>query len=338
MNLLPQLCLILTFSTSHYETRSTAICATIILYLFLWSSFNSSLWCWNSVHYIMKLLPLLCVLLTLCSCHYEASSTALCATVRFYLSLWKSFHNFCATDILYLLLWSSSTALCATDILYLSLWSYFQSSVWYWHSVPLIMKLLPQLCVLLSYCTCHYEVTSTALCATDILYLSLWSSFQISVCYWHSVPLFMKLFPQLCVLLTFGACHYDATSTSLCAIVILYLLIWSSIHISMCYWHSIPVIMNFLPELCVLLTFSSCHCEAPSTALCAPDSLYLSLWNSFHSTVCFWLSVPVIMKLLPQLCVLLTFFSCNYVSPSSALCVSDILYLSLWNSFQSSVC
>ena len=286
MNLLPQLCLILTFSTSHYETRSTAICATIILYLFLWSSFNSSLWCWNSVHYIMKLLPLLCVLLTLCSCHYEASSTALCATVRFYLSLWKSFHNFCATDILYLLLWSSSTALCATDILYLSLWSYFQSSVWYW----------------------------------------------------HSVPLFMKLFPQLCVLLTFGACHYDATSTSLCAIVILYLLIWSSIHISMCYWHSIPVIMNFLPELCVLLTFSSCHCEAPSTALCAPDSLYLSLWNSFHSTVCFWLSVPVIMKLLPQLCVLLTFFSCNYVSPSSALCVSDILYLSLWNSFQSSVC
>ena len=37
-----------------------------------------------------------------------------------------------------------------------------------WHSVPVIMKLLPKICVLLTSCNSHYEAPSPALCATDI--------------------------------------------------------------------------------------------------------------------------------------------------------------------------
>jgi len=157
--------------------------------------------------------------------------------------------------------------------------------VCYWHSVPVIMKLLPKLCVLLTFCTCNYEAPSIVLSATDILYLLLWSSFHSSVCYWHSVHVIMKLLPQLWFLLTFRTCHYEVPSTALCATDILYLFLWSSFHSSVCYWHSLPISMELLPQLCVLLRVCTCNYEAPSTALCATDILYLSLWSSFHSSV-----------------------------------------------------
>jgi len=149
------------------------------------------------------------------------------------------------------------------------------------------MKLLPQLSVLLTFCTCHYEAPFTALCATNILYLSLWSSFHSSLCNWHSVPVIMKLLPQPSVLLTFCTCHYEAPSTALCATNILYLSLWSSFHSPLCYWHSVPVIMKLLPQPSVLLTFCTCNYEAPTTALCATDILYLSLWSFFHSPLCY---------------------------------------------------
>ena len=79
------------------------------------------------------------------------------------------------------------------------------------------MKLFAQLSVLLTFCTYHYEALSTALCASNFLCLSLWSSFHISLCYWHSVSVTMKLLPQLFVLLTFCTCNYEAPSTDLVA-------------------------------------------------------------------------------------------------------------------------
>ena len=171
-----------------------------------------------------------------------------------------------------------------------------------WHSVPVIMKLLPQLSVILMFCNFHYEVPSKALCATDILYLSLGSYYQWFLCYWHSVPFFMKLLPQPCVLITFSTCRYEAHSTAFCATDIRCMSKWSSFHLSLCYCHSVPVIMKLIPHLCVFLIFCNCHYETPCTTLSAIDLLYLSLWNSIYSPVYYWYSVPLIMKLIPQLC------------------------------------
>ena len=289
MKLLPQLFLLLTFCNCHYESPSTALCATDILFLLLWSSIHSPVSYWHSLSLIMNFLPQPSVLLSFSTSHYEAPSTILYATYILYLSLWSSFHSY----------------------------------VCYWLSVPVFMKLLPHLCVLLTFWTCHYESPSTALCATAILYLSLWSSFHSSVCFLLSVPLIMNLLPQLSVLLTFCTCHYETPSTALCATGIQYLSLYCSFHSSFCYWHSERVIVNLLPQLavlltfcsflcellphlCVLLTFCTCLYEFPSIALCATNFLYLSLWSSFISSVCYWHSLHVIMKLLLQLCVLLT--------------------------------
>ena len=303
----------------HYEAFSTALCASDILYLSLWCSCYSFLCYWHSVSVIMKLLSQLCVLLTFCTSHYEAPSTALCAT----------------------------------DILLQALRNSFHRSECFSHSVPLIMKillqfyellisctsyleLLPQLCVILTFCKCYCGAPSKELYATDILHLSLWSSFHSSVSFWHSVPvimklllelcvlltfvtLIMKLHPHLCVLLTFCSCFYESPSTFLCGIVILYLSLWSSFHRCVCYWQSVPVLMKFLPQLNVLLIFCACQYELSAKALCATDILFLSIWSYFHSTVCYWNSVPVIMMLLPQLYVLLTFCTCHFEPPSTAI-------------------
>jgi len=176
------------------------------------------------------------------------------------------------------------------------------------------------------------------MCATDILYLSLWSSFHCSLCYRHSVRVIKELLPQLSVILTFCTYHYGSRSTAFCAINILYALLWTSFHFSVFQCHSVLVVKNLLPHLYELLTFWNCHYESNSPALCAPDILYLSLWSSIHSFVCYWYSVPVIMKLLPSLSLILTFCTCLYEVTSTALCDTDILYLSFWSSFQSLIC
>jgi len=157
------------------------------------------------------------------------------------------------------------------------------------------------------------------------MYLLLRSSFHSYVCKGHSVHVIMKLLPQLYVLHTFGTCHYEALSTALCATDILYLSLWCSCYSFLCYWHSVPVIMMLLSQICVLLKFCTSHYEAPSTALCATDIVCQALRSSFHSSVCFWLSVPVIMKLLPQFYVLMTCFTCYFEAPSTALSATDIL-------------
>jgi len=215
---------VLTFCSSHYEAPSTSLCATDFLYLSIWSSFHSSLCNCHSVPVIINLLPVLC-----------------------------------ATDILYLSLYIPSTAHSSNDILYLSLCRSFHSCLCYSQSLPVLMKLLPQLCVLHSNCTCHYVAPSINTCGSDLLYLSIWSSFHISGCYWHSVPSIMKLFPKLSEQLIFRIWHYVSHSTVLFATCILYLSFWCSFQSSLCYWHSVLVIMKILPQLRVLLAFYTCH-------------------------------------------------------------------------------
>ena len=170
---------------------------------------------------------------------------------------------------------------------------FFHQILCFWHSVYIIMKYI-----------------STALCATDVLHMWLWSSLNNSLCYWHPVPFIMKLLPQLTVLLalctylyeipsttlcllTFCTCHYKALSTYLCAINIPCLSLWSSFHISLCYRQSVHIIINF-----------------------------------FHSSVCYWHTVPLFMKFLPYLWVLLTFCTCLYEDLSTALFTTDTLFLS----------
>jgi len=161
------------------------------------------------------------------------------------------------------------------------------------------MKFLPKFCALLTFCTCLYEVPTTAPCVTDILFLSLRSSFHSSVCYWHSVIVIMKLLLQICVLLTFCSYHYEVLSTVLCTTDILHLSLWSSFYSSVCIGHSVPVIMRLLPQHDVLLTFCISHYESPSAALCDTDIRYRALWRSFQISVFFWIFVTVIMKLFP---------------------------------------
>ena len=200
------------------------------------------------------------------------------------------------------------------------------------------MKLHLQPCILLIFSTSHYEAHSTALFVTDIRYLSLWSIFQSSVFFLHSVPVIMMLFPQLLVLLSFCTCHCKALSKALCATVILYLSLWSSFHSSLCYWHSLYISKEPLPQLCWLLSFSNSHYEAPSTTQCTTEILFLSLWISLHSYLFYWISVPFILNLFQQFSVLQIFCTSHYEPPSTALCATDIVYMSVWSSFHSSVC
>ena len=173
------------------------------------------------------------------------------------------------------------------------------------------MKLLPPFCLLLTFCSSHWKGPSINLCATDILYLSLWSSFHSSVWYCHNVPVIMKLHPQPCVLLTFCICHYEVPSTAHISNDILHLSICRSFHSSLCYSHSVPVIMKLLPKICVLLSLFTCHYVALSLNTCGSDILLLSLWSSFHISV------------------ILTFCTCLYEAFSTALFATVILYLSL---------
>ena len=331
MKFFPQLCVQRAFCACHYVAHSTALCATYIrdlhyealstalcssdfLYLLLWSSFHSSicywhpapvLWSsfhssvcyWHSADIIMELLLKICVLLTFSTCHYEVLSTAVCHWLSIPVIL-KLLPQLCV-----LLTFCSchyeapSTALCVTNILYLSLWNSLHSYLCYRHSVPVFMNLFQQLSVMLKFCTWHYEAPSTVLCATDIMFLSLWSYFHSSVCYCHFLPVIMKILPQLFVQQTSCTSFYEVLSTALCATDILYLSLWSYFQSSVWYLHSVPLIMKLLPQLCMLLSFCTCHYEANSTALCATDILYLSLWSSFHNSVCYWYSVPLFVKL-----------------------------------------
>ena len=373
MKIFPQLFLLLTLCSSHNEAPSSALCATDILYLFLWSTVHSILCYWLSVNIFKKLFPQLCLLPSFCTCHYVALTINFFAKFILYVSLWKSFHSslcywhfvhdimnlipqfselltFCsrhyespttflgANFMWYNLLKAPSTSLWATIFLNMSLRSYFHSSVFYWHSVTIIikvlppllcywnsvtlfMKLRPQSVVILSFCTCHYEAPFTALCGTDFQNMSLWSSFHNSLWYWHSVPVIMKVVPQLCVPVTFCTFNYEAPSSSLGDTDILYLSLWSSFQCSVCYCYSVPLIIKLLPNFYVLMTFCSCIYEAPSTVLCVSNIMYLSLLSSFYKSLCYWLSVYV-MKLFLH----------------TALCIIDILYLSLWSSNHSNLC
>ena len=188
------------------------------------------------------------------------------------------------------------------------------------------MNLLLQIFLLLTFWTYHYEFPSTVLCTTDILHLSLWSSFHSSVCIGHSVSVIMKILPQFDVLLTFCISHYEAPSTALCHTDILYRALRRSFQNTVCFWIFVPVIMKLLPQPYVLLASCTCYFEAISTTLCVTDIMYMSLWSFFQMSVCHWRSVPVIMKLLPQLNMLLTFCTCNYEAPFKFLCATDVRY------------
>ena len=190
-------------------------------------------------------------------------------------------------------------------------------------SLPVIMKLIPKPCVLLKFCTFHYEAPSTAICATDFLYLSLRKLFHSSVCKCHSLSDIMKFLSQLSGILTFCTFHYEAPSTALCATDNLYFSLWSYTHSSVCYWHSVPVIMKLLQQPCVLLILCSFHYGAPSKALFPTDIPYMSISCSFHSSLCYWHTVPFINKLIPQICVFLIICNCPYEAPFTVLCATD---------------
>ena len=221
----------------------------------------------------------------------------------------------------------NSKDICSNSIMYLSLWSSFHSPVCKYHSVSVIMKLFPQLSALLTLCTCHYEAIPTVLFDNDIRYMSLWSSFHSSVCHWHSVCVIMKLLPQVSLLLIFCTCHYEAPFTAICVSDILYMSLWTSFHSYLWYRFPITVIMKLHPLSWVLLIFCTSEYEALSTYLCATDNLYMSSWSSIHSIVWYWHSVPDIMKLIPQLCVILIFCTWHYETLSTALFNTDTLYL-----------
>jgi len=134
-------------------------------------------------------------------------------------------------------------------------------------------EVFPQPSVQLIFCTCNSEDHSTAICATDILYLSLWNSFHSSVCYSLAVLVVKKFLPNFCVLKIFCTCYYEGLSTALCATNIPYLSIWSSFHSSLCYYHSAHIFKYIHELLCELYLFRTCHHEVFSTALCVSDIL-----------------------------------------------------------------